>query len=566
MTTDSSEKPSALRRAWSTRYAALGNLLPALTIAAATVFFEQIPLFAPVDIATRALMSVIRSGQVEARLEELRRQGFQPSWHPDPEDERPLVLIVPDLPAQANARGLSPGQFAADLVAAAAAKGPAVLAVSFDSLDPQVDDWRLNDPACDYLQRANLSPARLDPSGACHRPEDVEDVTTRMRVDVDGRTRFHNALVDAGAATRVVVKSLYVPTSVAEYDEVASSNNGIGKRLLVRRMLSTRDLCRSSRVRVAWDIAPTTSFLYDRRAPTLGNVVWAARQEGKPQGNLHLAGHRLATEDGCAPFKQAGQFIEVGLGSSLTDVRRELRTVVARMALQDDAPAFGSLETLNPRYFESLANGLYIYENSAPPDSPVGDLIPEGLTGHVVFLGDDTARADVLQWRGAPEVAFNAAVYYSNVLGVVGLRHAVAFAIDVVLGAALGWLFMTCWNSYAAAQSRLNAMPAASIWGMVTRIPAYLRSRAILVFNLALLGALTVVMFLVAHWLLREGVWINPLPLVIGMSIKGLLASRHAGAQHTAHDWWGFYNQHPDAPVQLLLVAVFIGSLFLAGH
>ena len=60
MTTDTIDRPGFFPRIWNHRYAILHHLLLALTIASATVFFEQIPQFAPIDLATRGLMSIFR--------------------------------------------------------------------------------------------------------------------------------------------------------------------------------------------------------------------------------------------------------------------------------------------------------------------------------------------------------------------------------------------------------------------------------------------------------------------------------------------------------------------------
>jgi len=107
----------------------------------------------------------------------------------------------------------------------------------------------------------------------------------------------------------------------------------------------------------------------------------------------------------------------------------------------------------------------------------------------------------------------------------------------------------------------MHKVPATSFKGMLAKTPAYLRARR----AADELGHYRRVMFAAADWLLRHDVWINPLPLIIGMSIKGLLASRHSGDEHHAHDWWSFYNQHPDAPYQIAIGVLGIGTLLFAG-
>jgi hypothetical protein len=84
---------------------------------------------------------------------------------------------------------------------------------------------------------------------------------------------------------------------------------------------------------------------------------------------------------------------------------------------------------------------------------------------------------------------------------------------------------------------KMHDVPATSFKGMLAKIPAYLRARGVLLMNLCILAVLTGVMLAAADWLLRHDVWINPLPLIIGMSIKGLLAaSRRAVSDRCRRD------------------------------
>jgi len=75
VTTETIDAPGFFHRVWNNRYAILHHLLLALTIASATVFFEQIPQFAPIDMATRGLMSVIQSMKVDSQRRETLARG-----------------------------------------------------------------------------------------------------------------------------------------------------------------------------------------------------------------------------------------------------------------------------------------------------------------------------------------------------------------------------------------------------------------------------------------------------------------------------------------------------------
>jgi hypothetical protein len=352
-----------------------------------------------------------------------------------------------------------------------------------------------------------------------------------------------------------------------DYEAVADSTDAIGQRVLARRLSWTFDLCQIENLRVASHVPQNFGgMLFERQIPTLGNLAWQAAQTRHHETGLQFAAHGGEVEDACAPFRQSASVRPVGGSMAPRDLHRETRQLMQKIAVLHKPSAFGSIGTLNARYFENLANGIFIDVRDLRPGDPVGNIVPRGLRGRVVFIGDDAVRTDVLQFKGYPEVTFNAAVYYSNLHDAIGLKHAFAFIFDVILGAALGWLFAWCWSNYGRARLKMHEVQATSFKGMLAKTPGYLRARAVLLVNLLILGALTWVMLASADWLLRHDIWINPLPLIIGMSIKGLLASRHMDDEHHAHDWWSFYNQHPDAPFQIAIVLLCIGTLLFAGH
>jgi hypothetical protein len=213
-----------------------------------------------------------------------------------------------------------------------------------------------------------------------------------------------------------------------------------------------------------------------------------------------------------------------------------------------------------------MSHGIYLDVNRLGPGRPVADLVPPGLERQVVFLGDDQFVTRVLHFDQRPLVDFHAAVYYSNLHGARSLRHVFAFLLDVVLGTVLGVLFTRLWGWYSRARLAMDRTEVSSFREMVLKFPAYLRARGVLLVNLAVQAALVVGMFAVAYVLLRVDVWINPLPLVLGMSIKGLLASRQLHVGHEPEDWWSFYNRHRDVPLQALVVVLSLGFSWYLGH
>jgi hypothetical protein len=211
---------------------------------------------------------------------------------------------------------------------------------------------------------------------------------------------------------------------------------------------------------------------------------------------------------------------------------------------------------LSGRYYETLAHHGYVNINNVRPGQSLSRIVPPGLRDRIVFLGDDAFLTRVLHVNRTPEIDLQAAVYYSNLHGVVGLKHAGAFVLEVALGAVFGMVFAMSWATYRSAKLRMDEVPATGFAQLTAKMPFYLRARGWLGWNLALLAGIVWIMFYAANWLLRHDIWINPVPLVVGMSLKGLLASRHLDADHEVHDWWSFYNRHPDVVWQVPVILV----------
>ena len=141
------------------------------------------------------------------------------------------------------------------------------------------------------------------------------------------------------------------------------------------------------------------------------------------------------------------------------------------------------------------------------------------------------------------------------------------FALEVVMGAVFGVVFAISWAAYRKAKVRMDGMPASGFAGLRAKMPFYLRARGWLAWNVGLLAGIVAIMFYGSNWLLRHDIWINPIPLVVGMSLKGLLASRHLDADdHEVRDWWTFYNHHPDVVWQVPVILVSVCLAWYVRH
>ena len=114
-------------------YDGLHHVLLAATIASVTLLLQQFSWFTPLDLVTRGVASYVQARFDEGERENLgRTKGLAPIWSPEAAGDRPLVVFVYNLPAQANDAGMHPMAFAAELIRAAAQQKPRVLAVGLD--------------------------------------------------------------------------------------------------------------------------------------------------------------------------------------------------------------------------------------------------------------------------------------------------------------------------------------------------------------------------------------------------------------------------------------------------
>jgi hypothetical protein len=554
-----------VRRSTAARwYAGLHHLLLAATIASVTLLLQQFSWFTPLDLATRGLASYVQAALDERERGNLGTKGMAPIWDPDAAGDRPLVVIVNNLPAQAADARMHPMAFAAELVRAAAQQKPRVLAVGLD-LDPFLDDPLLNRPECNYpivpVRDKPVAPASLAP---CDLPG-VNPESSRRYVAsaLEGRASLRNVLETVSQDTTLILTAPPLPLTVRAFDDVVRMEDPVADRILLRRVAWTASVCEMSDVHVALRLPERGDALtFARNEPSLGNIVWQVSRGSRAEGgDVRHAVFATPVVDACAALRGGGPSGVQQVGGR-TDVR-----LVRNLEAVAGPPSRSSVGILSGRYYETLAHHGYVNINNVRPGQSLSRIIPPGLRDRIVFLGDDAFLTRVLHVNRTPEIDLQAAVYYSNLHGVIGLKHAMAFVLEVMLGAVFGMVFAVSWAAYRNAKVHMDQVSATGLAGLRAKMPLYVRARGWLALNLGLLAGIVWIMFYGSNWLLRHDIWINPIPLVVGMSLKGLLASRHLdAADHEARDWWSFYNHHPDVVWQVPVILVSVCLAWYLRH
>lgn len=164
----------------------------------------------------------------------------------------------------------------------------------------------------------------------------------------------------------------------------------------------------------------------------------------------------------------------------------------------------------------------------SPLETVSVDLAKE-LSKNVVFIGGTYDSRDVHLTGAGPMdgVYVHAAIYSSK---ITALPHLYVFLIEITLGVALGfgfsWLFSRAANADHSYRNRLHQRAVGAALMAWTRWLFY----AAVIF-LLMIGA-AVALIYASSSVLWRGSWLNPVPLVIGMLIDGLVASRTVSAAH----------------------------------
>jgi hypothetical protein len=229
----------------------------------------------------------------------------------------------------------------------------------------------------------------------------------------------------------------------------------------------------------------------------------------------------------------------------------------------DERPSAHDLTTsipLNTVFFARNDNLRFI-QGSAPtllhpqPTIEIGHPLPENAA---VFIGDDNYSMRTFGNEYVSPAVLFAAEFFSEKHPV---QHSLGggFLVHMVLGVLLGYLFGLLWNRYAVAAVRLEGTPLAP-WQEKLRV--LLVARGWLLIALASLPVILTVIFRLSGWMLRRDLWMNPLPLVIGMFVDALLHSRHRASHGSPVTFFEHLNEHPDMVWQVIFVAIVLVYFF----
>ena len=149
------------------------------------------------------------------------------------------------------------------------------------------------------------------------------------------------------------------------------------------------------------------------------------------------------------------------------------------------------------------------------------------LTGRMVVLGAGFNPNDEFLTAYGPQkgASIHAAIAFSERQPTKAVSHAMAILLDIVLGIAAGFVFHAIWGRYHLADER--AMES-GYWP----IQRFLVARLWLFASFAILVVWIAMLMAMSAWLLRHNLWNNPGPMIIGVFVKTILASRSHGEHH----------------------------------
>jgi hypothetical protein len=511
-------------------------------------------------------MSIIQAAAVESWQSDLQKQGYQSVYLPEAAGDRPLVLVVSNLPDQAIWRKLSVAAFQAELINALADNNPKLLTLGL-ILDPFIDDPILNE--------VELPPSPLGTdvvpgnSGIAQRPDKprqqskpkvyspkdytitrIPDMAEQRRQHrkkaIKDRQRLNDAIQYAATRTKVVLEAPTFPFSADLFEEWIKTATQQQKSLLIRQLDWMWEMCHIPNVWMAVAMQQNACdpvAIYSRTKSILGNVATNA-----------IGG------DGRKPERTAPSVCTVMksfFGQSKPQNLEQYQRLFNQVNLLDPSTSTSSIYdmvTLNPRFYETLSYRETVHASYRS----ISSTLPRGLLGRAVFVGHDMGEPLRILLRDAPSpiIEAHAAVFYTNLNTTNTPSHVRTFLIDSGVGILLGLLFVWSWSCYARAINRMDEVPIVARWA---KAKAWAWARLVLLpVNLLLLAVMIVFTWLLSNELIRSGTWINPLPLVIGISLKGLLSSRQRHVGLVPQSFSELLTHHPDVVWQPFLIALAI--------
>ena len=284
---------------------------------------------------------------------------------------------------------------------------------------------------------------------------------------------------------------------------------------------------------------PDAVHSYWKNYPSIGVVAARAGSAGPPPEPRTAHGRgRVPDYDICDAVRTAGHDVRLFLD--------RLRQTMPSPGLEHETP----LDSSFFQYSENVYDAAFNPTRAWPT--------PEAVrAAPAVFVGAPTPeRATFFGYTIPTMAALYAAEFFTEWNPVKPVGKWAAFGFDVALGLVLGYVFAFTWEAFARAEERLQDT---RLFPVVRSLPRkagrYLVARALLLGNLALLAGALAGCVLLSGRMLESRNWLNPLPIVLGTSIDGLLHSRTRPDSAEPQTWRTFLTKRSDIVPQLAIIA-----------
>lgn len=237
---------------------------------------------------------------------------------------------------------------------------------------------------------------------------------------------------------------------------------------------------------------------YPFRQPSLGLVA-------SKSGAARAVGHTLCQEILAGPEKSL--FLSKAFSADLVLGADDLR----------------SQRPINPEYLRNSSSMQSVIQGAGD------NSFASSLRGRPVFLGSQFDSRDefMTPYGKMKGTVIHAATFYSERKPTHAVTHGTAIVLDLIFGVAAGFLFGAVWGrtNFAAGASDADG----------TSLRKWFIARAWLVAAFGFLFLWLTMLFYASAWLLSHDLWNNPGPMLVGVFVKTLLASR-IGLSTGSHD------------------------------
>lgn len=268
-----------------------------------------------------------------------------------------------------------------------------------------------------------------------------------------------------------------------------------------------------------------------------------------PSAGVLAARLRGLTVSGEGPFSVCG---------AARDASGDVGRFLAPARPRPDAPY---ASPLNAEYF-SHGDNVQTIDSLVPIEGGVALDVRRDLIAAppAVFVGFADPVRSTFGGRQVALAEIAAMEFFTARYPVAAFRPWAAFGLDVLLGILFGHVFAFLWEQYARAARRLEGIPRirdARKWAW------YLIARVLLAGNISVLALSLWGVVLLSQRVLALGLWLNPLPIILGTCIDGLLHSRPRLDSVEPETIRQFVSKHLDVVGQALVIVWALAKLTL---